>query len=665
MNKKEIEKLLLLDLERSGLVKSDANKMKLQVCTHEEAEAVLNSSFATYGYIIPYFSIDGKPTQYMRFKFLDELYNDKNKLVKYSQPKGTTSNLYFPPCTKWKTIVKDVTIPIVFTEGEKKAYTATKKGIPTIGLGGIWSFKSKKLHKKLLDEFDLIDFKGRLVYLCFDNDSHTNEDVMKALYALAKQLYEKGAKVVQKILPFDPYKKIGLDDYLLDKSKDDFDKLKENEFEDVTVVDEFNEKLAYIKAVGSCYIFDSGLFAGDVKLKNVIYSNEFIVDGEGKETLSVALWLKSQRRREHQSLTYRPGQPRITQNNEYNLWNGWGVEPVKGDVSLFLQTVEKLFNNNKEHVKWFLDWVAYPIQHPGAKMLSGVLLQSNEQGTGKSSIGLCIGAMYGKNFSLIDDTQLHGSFNEWAVNKQFILGDEISGKDKKSDTDRIKNLITRPEITINKKYEPTYTVPDCINYFFTSNHVDALSLEPDDRRVFVISIKSGNGLTEHHGQRLEAFRKGKGTAALLHYFIYEHKISKGFDHRARPPMTDAKQEMISHSLTDIERWIENLKVNPDHVLSIDGVTIDRDLFSTRQIISLYNRDNPKINVTETAMGKALNKIFSESVKRIIRTHSNGVMSLRAIRNIPKWDKADHSDWSDHYDASKLLLFNTRRKMEKK
>jgi len=72
-------------------------------------------------------------------------------------------------------------------------------------------------------------------------------------------------------------------------------------------------------------------------------------------------------------------------------------------------------------------------------MLSAVLLQSTGQGTGKSSIGLCIGEMYGNNYKLIDDTQLHGSFNEWAVNKQFILERRKQLREETKNKDRLRS----------------------------------------------------------------------------------------------------------------------------------------------------------------------------------------------------------------------------------
>jgi hypothetical protein len=663
MNKKELKQLALEDLQRSGLDESDFKKMKLRLCSLNEAEVVLNSPFAASGYILPYFNIKGRVIDNIRFKFLEELKNAKKKIIKYSQPKGTEPRLYFPPCIDWVKILKDPSISIVFTEGEKKAYKACKEGIPTIGLGGVWSFMSKKRDKELIDDFDLIELEDREIHICYDNDLQTNEDVLKASKAFAAQLNNRRAKPFNKILPFNPYHKIGLDDYLLDHTKEDFEDLEIKEFSNISAVNELDNKVAYIKEIGKFYVFDSGIFVGSTVLKNDVFANVTMLT-DGNDVNLAAIWIESKNRREHQRLTYKPGQPQVTEDNEYNLWKGWGTTPKKGSIRIFIKLVNQIFNDDKQLIKWFLDWIAYPIQNPGTKMLTAVLLQSIEQGTGKSSLGLCIGSMYGNNFSTIDDTQLKSTFNEWAINNQFILGDEILGTDRRSESDKIKNLITRTHININKKYSPTYTVPDCINYLFTSNHPDALNIEPDDRRIFVHAIKNGHGFTTAQGKALERFRLGNGCAHLLHYFAYEHKIAKDFDHQARPPMTMAKAELIDHSLTDMERFLVFLKENPEHVLTIDGAPIDRDLFTTSQVIHLYQRTHPKANVTTTAMGKALKKIFNDGLVAITKTTS-GTQRLHALRNIDKWKKATHKEMQLHYDRSKIALFEARKPRDKK
>lgn len=654
VDKKTLRSALLSDLERSGLDEKDARRMRLEPCNEEQAQTVLNTSFATDGYVIPYFQPNGKLIDAIRFRFLNELLGKDKKPVRYSQPKGTDPHLYYPPCTRWGPILKDPNTPFTLTEGEKKAYKACKEGIPTIGLGGVWSFKCKRLGKALIDDFESIQLSGRTIYLCFDSDARSNTDVQKALRELAAQLDARGAHVYRKNLPFSPYHKIGLDDYLLEHSPEDYAALEPEPFIELNELAALNDEVAYIREAGKFYIFDDDLFVGADTLVKTVYPHLTILDADGKRRRVAQQWVEWPNRREHRRLTYSPGEPRITERNEYNLWRGWGCEPKRGSVKPFMDAVRKIFGGDKELIQWFLDWVAYPIQHPGTKMLSAVLLQSIGHGTGKSSIGLVIGAMYGENFTVVEDGELRHSFNEWAVGRQFVMGDEILGTERRKESDRMKNLVTRESITINEKYKPSYKIKDTINYLFTSNHPDPLQIEPDDRRFFVHSIRPGQGLSLEEGRALEAFRKGAGRQHLLYYFAKEHKLSKHFDHRARPPMTAAKEAVIDHSLTDLERFLMDIKRDPQHGLSIDGAPLDRDLFTLGQVVYLYERAHPGRATTTTAVGKALNKIFDECPVLVANTKL-GTKRLRALRNMEHWRNASHREICEHFNGSKVLM----------
>ena len=70
-----------------------------------------------------------------------------------------------------------------------------------------------------------------------------------------------------------------------------------------------------------------------------------------------------------------------------------------------------------------LQTLAYPLQHPGTKMLSAVAVQSTGQGLGKTLVGETIGLLYGEhNTTTIGSADLTGNFNDWALDKQFVVG---------------------------------------------------------------------------------------------------------------------------------------------------------------------------------------------------------------------------------------------------
>ena len=55
------------------------------------------------------------------------------KPIKYESPKGSTTRLYFPPnsCR----LLADISVPLLITEGEKKAAKADQEGFACVGLG--------------------------------------------------------------------------------------------------------------------------------------------------------------------------------------------------------------------------------------------------------------------------------------------------------------------------------------------------------------------------------------------------------------------------------------------------------------------------------------------------------------------------------------------------
>jgi hypothetical protein len=74
-------------------------------------------------------------------------------------------------------------------------------------------------------------------------------------------------------------------------------------------------------------------------------------------------------------------------------------------------------------------------------------------GTGKTLLGYTLARIYGQNFIKIKIKDLYDTW--WAENRQFVLGDEITGSDKRAEADMMKAMITQEEVNINIKYIPS------------------------------------------------------------------------------------------------------------------------------------------------------------------------------------------------------------------
>lgn len=640
---------LLEDLARSGLTKKDAKTMGLRPVSPDGVKKVSKGLYNVDSYQIPYFDFKGKREDFFRLKFLEPTTDRRTgKSIRYWQPPRTPPKAYFPQCVDWKAVLEDPSISILITEGEKKAYAGARfLKRPVIGLGGVWSFGAKKERTVMLPE--LIPFmKGRDVIIVFDHEPTPNPDVNLALHALARASRGYGGRPTVLALPeLNAGEKAGLDDVLVAKGAEFVLSIDPQPLEDEAQLEAMNKELAYIDAAAAIYhLPTSSLYDRPQRLVQVIYSDRNVVrfDAKGNaiEKNLAGEWLKWPRRRRHKAIAYEPGQGEMLEDGSLNVWKGWGVAPKKGDVSPWRKLLDQVFADGDEaHRKWFLQWLAYPLQHPGVKMYAGVLMFSILQGVGKSLLGMTMKRIYGENFVLLEAEQLHGQFNGWARHRQFVLGDEVTGRDDRAgDANRLKNIITKETVTINAKFQVPYDLPDRANWYLTTNHPDAMSLENDDRRMFIWEIRRQTLPEDWYTKAFDPWYKNPVNAAAVFHYLLNVDL-KGFDPRAKAPMTDAKYDMQSLSGGHVDALTRDLLAAPDRFL----IGHTRDLYMAHELAQILE---PNGRMSPVSLAKAMRRA---GVRPFTKTRTTrGVFTLYPVRDRGRWEKATHKQRAEHYDG---------------
>ena len=124
--------------------------------------------------------------------------------MKYAQPPKTSARLYVPfP-------IKDG--PVYVCEGEKKTLAAYQTGLNAVGIGGIWNWLCKG---EPIDDLDLIDWGDRDAVIVPDSDVWERPDLLRAVYALGRELRDRGAAITVARIPQGSQGKVGLDDFLV------------------------------------------------------------------------------------------------------------------------------------------------------------------------------------------------------------------------------------------------------------------------------------------------------------------------------------------------------------------------------------------------------------------------------------------------------------------
>jgi hypothetical protein len=128
--------------------------------------------------------------------FPDNLKDAEGHARRYHQRGDSGCHMYVPPLAAQ--VLDDPSIPMRFTEGEKKSAKACQEGYHCIGMGGLWNFSE---NGQLLPKFDEIALRGRQVILVPDGEVWTSrKDLLDPVYRLGRLLEARGAIVSVEVL---------------------------------------------------------------------------------------------------------------------------------------------------------------------------------------------------------------------------------------------------------------------------------------------------------------------------------------------------------------------------------------------------------------------------------------------------------------------------------
>lgn len=657
-------------LMASGLTYSDARKAGIVFVPADKAVGIhpkLNAPSAGF----KYFTTEGKKIRgMMRGRWLTKPVGEFGQPIdapKYLQTPNTPNHAYFPQGFKsvdWKAIEQDPTRYVVITEGEKKACCACKHGYPTIGLPGVWNWKATKRGVSFLPELEAFAWEQRPVFIAFDSDALTKPQVAYAITDLTKELTRRGAKVKVATIPASgpDADKVGLDDFIVAQGAEAFQKVL-----DEAPTDELNRKLWQLNE-RVCFT-NTPAAVYDLQLSNWYSINEFRsvfgntkasvvkLDKQGNpklKTVSVAAqWLEWEYRKQCIEVTYDPSEESIIIDSprgpQLNIYEGRGVEPVKGDLTLWTELLDFLLSGLDAGArKWFENWLYYPIRFPGTKLKNAVGLWSRVHGTGKTSLAEFIQEIYGESNTItISQWQLESAFNGWAYRKQFVLVDEVTKAESRRFHGYMKGIITQNKVTINRKYLQPFTMRDCIAYFLTSNESNAFFVEKEDRRMFVHEVPREVGkLPQRWWAKFHKWKdSGQGPSALLHYILNDHNFGS-FDPAEPPPMTDAKADMIHESMGALDQWLAEVARTGD--LYLGKVRVSKDIVSVSQLTAAYNAANPLGQKEAHIVGRHA-KDFLQPVNGGKRLMVDGTKQevYYCYRNPTKWAKATKPQLRKH------------------
>ena len=232
-----------------------------------------------------------------------------------------------------------------------------------------------------------------------------------------------------------------------------------------------------------------------------------------------------------------------------NLHVPSSIRAQKGDPKPWIDFLKYLFVNDAEREQ-VERWCATLIARPETRMAYGLLLISERQGVGKTTLGAHILApLVGHaNVGFPSEGDITASFNDWVAHKRLAIVNEIYSGSSWKAYHALKSVITDRDITVNQKYMRQYVIENWCHVLASSNSMRALKMENDDRRWFYPEVTE----VPWTKARFDELRKWieSGGLSIIKHWAQNYGNYVGPSERA--PMTERKREMIEGSRSEAQ-----------------------------------------------------------------------------------------------------------------
>lgn len=325
------------------------------------------------------------------------------------------------------------------------------------------------------------------------------------------------------------------------------------------------------------------------------YQNQRVQTGKNRSVGLGTYWMESPQRRCVNGLVLSPSEGEITSTGAFNTWRGYSCDPVEGDISPFMEVFNHLLSDENDRA-YVLKWLARLIQNPETPFKVALAIHGRTQGTGKNTIFEAIGELFhSQHWGVIGNAQMVGQFNDWQLDKVFVIGDEVSNTSSRSEADLMKRYITATENNINPKGMPAMRQKNLIKYVLLSNRDEIVHIEGGDRRYYVVET-TDNQLPQVMADRFYTWKTGGGLSHIL-FHLLSFNVA-GFDPTAPAPMTAAKAGVIEAGKSGLDLWVEEE--------ASELIAKGKLLASTAELVSRYQISS-RNSTSDKAMSNALQR----------------------------------------------------------
>lgn len=331
------------------------------------------------------------------------------------------------------------------------------------------------------------------------------------------------------------------------------------------------------------------------------------------------------------ALCYRPDlKGRVVTNKgvaSINTYLETSIKPEKGDIEPFMKFMQYLVPDEEERHE-VMRWCMTLVGKPERRMLYGLLMISEREGTGKGTLGEKILApLVGYENATFPSEKdvVKSNYNGWCANKRLAVVPEIYQGHSFQAANNLKTYITDKQININPKYGREYQIDNWIHVYACSNSYKALKLGATDRRWFVPTLTE-----ERWGKKdFDDFYKWLEFGGLNIILWYARTQWNDWVGPAEmSPMSKAKADMIEEGKSEAVWFCESVTQVMDQIeepvalawteikkfmkASLDDKVFDSDKSLQRAMKSVFFTD-ARVSVSGRLTKLVLNKPAFERI----------------------------------------------------
>lgn len=307
------------------------------------------------------------------------------------------------------------------------------------------------------------------------------------------------------------------------------------------------------------------------KMKKVEFMTAFLTLGDvwvnNKPKQAIQAFFCDKRRKAVVGERYHPSEPQLYRADGVRWFNPFhmpvfALTSARDKIHLLTDHLEYLFPGGQ--MARFVNWLAWTVIVPGVRMKNTPLLIAKNQGTGRGYLVQLITKLLGSwnctstEMPVLCGVVNEGQYHNYLSNSLFCAMHEVkvSGKDAFAVDDKIRSKLTEPELNLNLKFGRNGTVPIFTNFLMMSNHMDALVLTSDDRRIDVFEHFAPAKDEDYYDELYLALDDNDFLRQVKSWLVEKKALATEFNPTGRAYSGLAKERLIGGGGNDIEIWFK-------------------------------------------------------------------------------------------------------------